>query len=470
MKAVQRDRMTKNSSVAGSLGLLTLLAALAAGCGGGSSAKTTTPPPAQTSATTYLAGPVNNSSLSTYTIDDTTMIFSQFIYSFTSGSYQGPQMEYSGPFTVLPRGLRSLGINYADGTSGAQTYDPPLLGNWTFELAGQAGGFVDLEQQGALFAPLVSAQACPSFAKPAAFQFVSLPAVLSLAFNAQQDTAYGTVDISASGDAVTFNNIQQFTNAGVQLTSYQNLGINPAPAAIKSITGACSPSFFGATVSVPNPLIIKNPGPNQSITPPATVGIGPSGLLVEANGNASEGSSKTVLNGYQPFMGAGTGAMGLPQPSAPVDPSALGSAEFLGVFFADGGSSGTPASRSFLASFGFPAQGMPSNCPSAPTANGTILLGGDFPGNDPTKAPAGYGNCDVSISLGAQDASNNGLFPTATITFGASFSGNSTGQAYSIPANVIAGQLNGKYAIFLIGVDSTGSPNQDWGIYLFQSN
>jgi hypothetical protein len=467
MKAVQRDRMTRNSSVAGSLGLLTLVAALAAGCG--SSAKTTTPPPAQTSATTYLAGPVNNSNLSTYTIDDTAMTFSQFIYSFTSGSYQGPQMEYSGPFTVLPRGLRNLGISYANG---AQTYDPPLLGNWAFELAGQAGGFVDLEQQGALFAPLVSAQACPSFAKPAAFQFVSLPAteLSAPAFNAQQDTSYGTVDISASGDAVTFNNIQQFTNAGVQLTSYQNIAINPPPAAIKSIGGACSPSFFGATVSVPNLLIINNPGPNQSITPPATVGIGPSGLLVEANGNAHEGSSKTALNGYQPFMGAGTGAMGLPQPSAPIDPSALSSAEFLGVFFADGGSSGIPASHSFLASFGFPAQGMPTNCPSVPAANGTILLGGDFPGNDPTKAPAGYGNCDVSISLGAQDASNNGLFSTATITFGASFSGNSTGLAYSIPANAIAGQLNGKYAIFLIGVDSTGSPNQDWGIYLFQSN
>jgi hypothetical protein len=36
----------------------------------------------------------------------------------------------------------------------------------------------------------------------------------------------------------------------------------------------------------------------------------------------------------------------------------------------------------------------------------------------------------------------------------------------SISAVAIAGQLNGKYAVFLLGVDST----QPWAIYLLQSN
>lgn len=43
---------------------------------------------------------------------------------------------------------------------------------------------------------------------------------------------------------------------------------------------------------------------------------------------------------------------------------------------------------------------------------------------------------------------------------------NSSKAAYSFPAVAIAGQLDGKYAIFLIGVDSS----QPWGIYLLQSN
>ena len=36
----------------------------------------------------------------------------------------------------------------------------------------------------------------------------------------------------------------------------------------------------------------------------------------------------------------------------------------------------------------------------------------------------------------------------------------------------LAGSVARRYAkaIFAIGVDSTGTPNQAWGIYLFQSN
>jgi hypothetical protein len=49
---------------------------------------------------------------------------------------------------------------------------------------------------------------------------------------------------------------------------------------------------------------------------------------------------------------------------------------------------------------------------------------------------------------------------------GASYAANTTGKTYSFPAVAIAGQLNGKNAIFVLGVDST----QPWAIYLLQSN
>jgi hypothetical protein len=93
------------------------------------------------------------------------------------------------------------------------------------------------------------------------------------------------------------------------------------------------------------------------------------------------------------------------------------------------------------------------------------------------QANGGYGNCDFAIDLGAQDSSTNGLFPSATVYVGAGFCPSNgsaacppVAQPYHFSAVAIAGQLNGKYAIFLIGEDTTGSPNQAWGIYLLQSN
>jgi hypothetical protein len=76
-----------------------------------------------------------------------------------------------------------------------------------------------------------------------------------------------------------------------------------------------------------------------------------------------------------------------------------------------------------------------------------------------------------------QDTKTNGLYPSATVWIGESFPGNTTGQNYSFAAVAIAGQLQGKNAIFVIGLDnvglktvSQGRQNQDWGIYLLQSN
>ena len=77
---------------------------------------------------------------------------------------------------------------------------------------------------------------------------------------------------------------------------------------------------------------------------------------------------------------------------------------------------------------------------------------------------------DIGIDLGQQSSSQAGLFPNATIYLSQEFTGNTTAGTYSFPATAIAGQLNGKYAVFVIGVDTTGTPNQAWGVYLFQSN
>jgi hypothetical protein len=422
--------------------------------------------------------------LATYTVDDSMDTFAQFTYSFNIGDEQGPQMNYSGDSTALARGLLGFGITYSNGSygdaagnvGGGVSYNPPLGNNWAFELAGHSGGFVNLN--GMPFVPLVNSQACPDMSKAQTYQFVTIPTYIGqpggagaiAAWNPQIDTAFGTVDVETSGANVNFTHISQFTTSGAALTSYQDLPNTPA--AITSTTGACSPTFFGNTVGVPNPLTIVNPGEEETVTPGAIVGMGSTGLLVESNGNvlgnASNSTTGTENAPFQPFLGSGTGAMGLPQPSAPVSTSGLTGAQYLGIVY--GGGTSTSNWTSLVASFGFSS--MPANCPAGTFT--TPLFGGDFPANNPgsaaVQANGGFGNCDMVIDLGTQDSSNNGLFPSATVTLYPGFQGSTTNLPHSFPATAIAGQLNGKYAIFLIGADTTGAPNQAWGIYLFQSN
>jgi hypothetical protein len=201
------------------------------------------------------------------------------------------------------------------------------------------------------------------------------------------------------------------------------------------------------------------------------VGIGPTGLLVEHNGAAD--SNTTMLPGTSPglfydnTLGAGTGAVGLPKPSSALDTGMLVGAQYLGFVYGAGIYAESPSPTgwsSHLASFGFSS--TPSGCASVTSSTGTLIYGGDFTNDDPTTSSTGFGNCDLAIDLGTQDPSNNGIFPKATVWIGANYVANATGKTYPFPAVAISGQLNGKYAIFLLGVDSA----EPWAIYLLQSN
>ncbi len=113
----------------------------------------------------------------------------------------------------------------------------------------------------------------------------------------------------------------------------------------------------------------------------------------------------------------------------------------------------TPAGwSSHLTSFGFPGSPvLPSACSSfaaqvGPLVNG--IYGGDFTNDDPSTYSDGYGNCDFAVDLGVQDPNNNGLYPHATAWMSGSYTANTLKNTYSFPAVAIAGQLQGKYAIF----------------------
>ncbi len=465
----------KTSAYFGGMVLLLCLA----GCGGGQNAISSPPSSGsgpQTYFAPYIAGTTNaGSSLrgpEIYSIDDSASpkAFSQENFSLNpQQGQQGAQVINTGTFTATSRGLLTLGItsNYTPGGNGftATNFPQPKTGSFAVELAGQAGGLVQLVGQPA--APLVAAVQCPSAASKATYLFITIPsALINSTPNGQQtpfgswnphtDTAYGSVDVSASGTNVTFSNIQQVT-----LDSIRS-GLSP-------VSGTCAPTVLGNTTSAPGQVVVQNPGTSTNPPPQATIGIGPSGLLVEDNG--AEASADLDAQ-YANVLGAGSGAIGLPQPSSAVDTKAVRGAQYLGFIYGSGSQSTDWSSH--VASFGFPGSpALPSACSSfvaqtGPLVNG--IYGGDYPQtngqDDPSASPDGFANCDVAIDFGTQASSTNGLYPAATVWLGANYVGNKTGKTYSFPVVAIAGQLNGKYAIFLIGVDST----QPWTIYLLQSN
>ena len=317
------------------------------------------------------------------------------------------------------------------------------------------------------FTPAVPTDACPSLATPQTFLFVTIPTRLSNSatvsannWNPALETAFGTAQIGTTGTSVKFASVSQYTMpvSGAAAAA----PVNPGPA---SATAACSPSYYGQVIGYPSAVTVIDPGTSQSVAPSATIGIGPSGFLVE-----DAGSSQVAGQPYENLLGAGYGAIGLPAPSSAISVSSLSAAHYQGFLYGSGG----PVSLtqdgpgfSLIGSFGY--ADLAAARPKLPApASPSIICGGEFANNDP--ASNAYGNCDLAVDLGTPDAKTNGLFPAAKVYVTAGFARNGTGKAYTFGAVAIAGQIDGKNAIFLIGVDTSGSPSQAWGIYLLQSN
>jgi len=451
-----------------------LLITTISGCGSGVSSNqqtTTPPPPTQTSPQRYLAplvaGSTYSNSLSlltnaqTYTIDDVAETFWQTSYLLNS-SQEGAQILDAGSVNAGSRGLLSLELkvsyNNANNFSPIP-YNPPQTG-FALELAGQAGGLVQL--LGQPMTPLVPTANCPNISKAETYNFITIPTYLQNSasqpsgWSPTTQTAYGSVDIITSGSTVNFNNIQQFTfpplgsvNGGART----NLNVT-------SVAATCGQTAYGNTISIPGQITVTDPGTGGG-PPQAIADIGPTGLLVEDNGLNPVGD-------YQNALGAGTGAVGLPMPSSAVDTSALVGAQYLGFAYGSGvytNASPSGGWSSHLVSFGgFSNVPSSQSCPSVPASTSTpIIYGGDY---DPSTSPNGFGNPDLTLYLNAP--TSNGLYPNATVCMGGSYPANTTKQTYSFPAVAIAGQLQGKSVIFLLGKDSIST--QAWAIYLFQSN
>ncbi len=301
---MQRSKSFNHPYLISAVGGL-LLSLWVAGCGVSNSSsdptKPTTPPGPQT----YFAPSVSFDGavldMYTYGLDDKLDTFWQTTYR--PQTQPGSQVLTAGNFSVSQRGLRSLSISttYVFDPMAqplayvAAPFDQVTTSSFALELAGQAGGFVQLQAMGKgqqlieqPVVPLVAATQCPNLSSAQTYQFITIPAPLIPAgtspiggtWDPATETAYGSVDISSSGSTVNFKNIQQFKLTGAQPSS-------SSPASSSSPTGTCGPTNFGNTIVVPGKVTITNPGVpgsgNNIVSPQATIGIGPSGLLVEDN-------------------------------------------------------------------------------------------------------------------------------------------------------------------------------------------
>ncbi len=437
------------------------------GCGSTPAAQSnpTPAPNPQGSSKLYFAPTMGDVYASTYSIDHTANTFVRTIDLSDNSPANGTTVTDSGVISMLPNGVLSLGISYNLSSSGTgTTYNPPMTGSWAVEIPGEAAliGMMDYTN----FTPVVPTNTCPTFATPQTIQFVTIPNRLSINttngivpnnWNPLLETAFGSVQISTNGTQVQFSNVKQYMLPADGKTSAPS---NPGP---ESASALCASTFYGQTIGVPVTVDVINPGNQESVPPSATIGVGPSGFLVE-----DAGSSQVQGEPYENILGAGYGAAGLPKPSGSIDVGSLISAQYKGFLYGSGGpvsASQSGPGFSLIGSFGF--RSLASSCPVLPAPKSdTTLYGGEFAGNDP--ASHSESNCDLAISLGKQDG--NGLFESATVYVTAKFPPNTSARSYSFPAVAIAGQIQGKFAIFLIGVDVQGSPNQAWGIYLLQTS
>jgi hypothetical protein len=453
------------------------LAAMAIGCGSGKSTVIVDSPanPSQL----YFAPGMDSGSQGTYAIDHTAKTFVRSTYN-TSGA----TITQAGAISTLTSGVISMGATYINGNGNGNVILPnPVIGSWAVELPGQAA-LVELDipaettsQEITIpavnyFNPAVPTQSCPSLATAETFQFVTIPENLlstssankisAGSWNPGMETAYGSVQIATSGSSVEFSSVSQHT-LPVGSSGTPGTPSFPAPA---SATAECDSTYYGQVVSFPSTSTVNS---NGIASPTATIGIGPSGFLVE---DAGTGAADPVTGlQYENLLGAGYGAVGLPQPANDIT-SALISAQYQGFLYSPG-----PSSHAFslISSFGGYSN-QQTSCATLlaeftaaqlqPSIN--TVYGGEFAGNNPSSSP--IGNCDIAIDLGTQSSNSNGLYTKATIYVGAAFPPNGTGKIYSFPAVAIAGQLKSNNAIFLIGADTTGSSSRAWGIYLLQSN
>jgi len=341
-----------------------------------------------------------------------------------------------------------------------------------FSILGGAGLAYEVLGRAAVLRPASSATS-PVFSVPQTscyaiigklrFQYIAMfPGPLAAVISAPPPLGYGSIVASTdtTGSTWQFENLQGNVVAGPAI-----------------FTASCSGANGQASISFPGPSLLSEywaTSSGTSVNGPSTVTtttpttqsklwIGPSGFF------AADQSDPTQT----PYAGASVA--GMAEPSSALTTSALAAGEYLGFLYeAPVSSSVLSGATAFTAPVGF-GQVVPSSA--------NTMTGGIFPNDDVTATP----NSDIQITLGTEDSTLNGLYPSASITVldpdqncanftyfslkGVAASGvNANGYiTCTFPGVAVAGNPDGNYAIFVNSYNWAASlGGQPMEIFLFQ--
>jgi hypothetical protein len=274
-----------------------------------------------------------------------------------------------------------------------------------------------------------------------------------------------------------YGSVVASTNSTGASWQYENLqgSIVSGPA---SFTGSCAVANGQAAMSVSGNSLFNlynnNYSPNYLAgnTLNTSLAIGSSGVFVS---NQANESSPTPSHNA-------AGVAGVAEPAIALTTTTVAAGKYLGFITQPvTGANSQFAGTTSPVSFGQTA------------SSGTTMTGGVFPNDDVTLPP----NANISITLGAQSSTYNGLYPNAAVTMldpnqncttwinqgnsgSSSLTVGTTADGYvtcTFPVVAVVGNPEGKYVIFLdafnytagsyssSGTTQLGAPMQ---IYLFQ--
>jgi hypothetical protein len=340
-----------------------------------------------------------------------------------------------GTFTGDGAGFLDLSENYLySGNQGLTYQSPALTGAFLAEIpgVGAVGSLLSSATVGGPYS-MAAADECPNFPTKVRFLYVTPPN--SSPYDYFIPNSYGTVDISTQGATVTLD----VNGYVVDMSS----GIAPSTPTNLAGAAGCSQTPDGYLMSYP-------------LSSEGGTGSGQYQYL------SSIGKSQLLAGGIP----LGWNVLGIAMPSSAIDQSSFAGANYFGLMYYPSSSAELPAGFGDFA-------GSSSSCSSlktvlaaasfTPSAN--AIYGGEYASLG-TSTASGSENCDIAVDLGAQDGTNNGYFPNATVYVAPGVI-NSGATAVSLSAIAVAGTADGHKAIFLTYY---GGANQakPLGIYLFQ--
>lgn len=342
-------------------------------------------------------------------------------------------------------------VNIGEATISGYSNIDPVVGNTSGSgfisltpaaagsVAGSGGYAVEIPGEGELlrpvipsrsgssiFAPVVAASSstCPDLKGTVTYQFIAMGS--QYAQDLIEHTVYGSIQISGTGTAFTFSNLNMYGFSGDSLQG------DALP------VGNCGTTQEGYVIS--NNVTEENytsgsvseNGPGTA-TYTVTTSLSPSGLFV-----MDQGQYAGIFPGPTGLLGL----VGVQKPTSQIDTGSLVAGKYLGFQY-DALNVGLGRDASIPVSFGQVA------------GSGTVMTGGGYANDDVSQTPA----TNITVDLGQQDSANNGLYKSVKVTVPDTFGGcleqpfggkDSKGNPTCTYQGVaVAGSVAGKFVLFI---------------------